>query len=175
MASTSATSTAAPAASFKPFFQRISQGEDRHADVLACCAMLCNKSLADIFKQAETLGLPKAGPYYGYSADGDFIARLLAAHGLVATNWKECPNGYADVGLEVALLLTSYDSEWEVGHAVLYHRNTSADGKTAQPYVVDPYPHTDNKLHVRMGTAALAELPPSWFIGVTQMNKAAGK
>ena len=129
MASTSATSTAAPAASFKPFFQRISQGEDRHADVLACCAMLCNKSLADIFKQAETLGLPKAGPYYGYSADGDFIARLLAAHGLVATIWKECPNGYADVGVEVALLLTSYDSIWECGHAVLYHRNTSADGK----------------------------------------------
>lgn len=59
MANTLATNTAAPAASFKPF---ISQGEDRHADVLACCAMLCNKSLADIFKQAETLGLPKVGP-----------------------------------------------------------------------------------------------------------------
>ncbi len=46
-----------------------------------------------------------------------------------------------------------------------------ADGNTAQPYVVDPHPHTDSKLHVRMGTAALAELPPSWYIGVTQMNK----
>jgi len=89
MASTPATNTAAPAASFKPFFQRISQGEDRHADVLACCAMLCNKSIADIFKQAETLGLPKVGPYYGYAVDGDFMARLLAAHGLVATVWKE--------------------------------------------------------------------------------------
>ena len=175
MASTSATSTAAPAASFKPFFQRISQGEDRHADVLACCAMLCNKSLADVFKQAETLGLPKAGPYYGYAVDGDFVARLLAAHGLVATVWKECPKGYADIGFEVALLLVSYDSEWEVGRAVLYHRNTSADGKTAQPYVVDPYPHADSRQHLRVGTAALAELPPAWFIGVTQMNKAAAK
>ena len=90
MASTPATNTAAPAASFKPFFQRISQGDDRHADVLACCAMLCNKSLADIFKQAETLGLPKVGPYWLY-ADGDFIARLLAAHGLVAT---VCRSGF---------------------------------------------------------------------------------
>ena len=174
MASTPATNAAAPAASFKPFFQRISQGEDRHADVLACCAMLCNKSLAEIFKQAETLGLPKVGPYWLY-ADGDFIARLLAAHGLVATVWKECPKGYADIGFEVALLLVSYDSEWEVGRAVLYHRNTSADGKTAQPYVVDPYPHADSRQHLRVGTAALAELPPAWFIGVTQMNKAAGK
>lgn len=173
MASTPTTNTAAPAASFKPFFQRISQGEDRHADVLACCAMLCNKSLADIFKQAEALGLPKVGPYYGYVVDGDFVARLLAAHGLVATVWKEAKS-YTELP-EVALALVSYDSEWEVGRAVIYHRNTSADGKTAQPYVVDPYPHTDSKLHVRMGTAALAELPPSWYIGVTQMNKTAGK
>ncbi|WP_157497408.1 hypothetical protein [Diaphorobacter sp. J5-51] len=172
MASTPATNTAAPAASFKPFFQRISQGDDRHADVLACCAMLCNKSLADIFKQAETLGLPKVGPYWLY-ADGDFIARLLAAHGLVATVWKEAKS-YNDLS-EVSLALVSYDESYEVGRAVIYHRNTSADAKTAQPYVVDPYPHTDSKLHVRMGTAALAELPPSWYIGVTQMNKTAGK
>ena len=173
MASTPATNAAAPAASFKPFFQRISQGEDRHADVLACCAMLCNKSLADIFKQAETLGLPKAGPYYGYSADGDFIARLLAAHGLVATVWKEAKS-YNDLS-EVSLALVSYDESYEVGRAVIYHRNTSADGKTAQPYVVDPYPHADSRQHLRVGTGALAELPPAWFIGVTQMNKAAGK
>ena len=83
MASTPATNAAAPAASFKPFFQRISQGEDRHADVLACCAMLCNKSLAEIFKQAETLGLPKVGPYWLY-ADGDFIARLLGKYHWIA-------------------------------------------------------------------------------------------
>ena len=173
MASTPATNTAAPAASFKPFFQRISQGEDRHADVLACCAMLCNKSLADIFKQAETLGLPKVGPYYGYAVDGDFVARLLAVHGLVATVWKEA-NSYTELP-EVAVALVSYDSEWEVGRAVVYHRNTSADGKTAQPYVVDPYPHADSRQHLRVGTAALADLPPAWFIGVTQMNKTAGK
>lgn len=101
MASTPATNTAAPAASFKPFFQCISQGEDRHADVLACCAMLCNKSLADIFKHAETLGLPKVGPYWLY-ADGDFIARLLAAHGLVATVWKEANTAVR--GVRVAAL-----------------------------------------------------------------------
>ena len=172
MASTPATNAAAPAASFKPFFQRISQGEDRHADVLACCAMLCNKSLAEIFKQAETLGLPKVGPYWLY-ADGDFIARLLAAHGLVATVWKEAKS-YNDLP-EVSLALVSYDESYEVGRAVIYHRNTSADGKTAQPYVVDPYPHADSRQHLRVGTAALAELPPAWFIGVTQMNKTAGK
>lgn len=173
MAITSASNSAAPAAPFKPFFQRVSQGEDRHASMLACCAMLCNKSLADTFKQAEVLGMPKTGPYHSYTVDGDFIARLLAAHGLVATVWKECANGYADIGVEVALLLVSYDSSWELGHAILYHRNTSADGKTVQPYVVDPCPHAEP--YLRVGKAALAELPPAWFIGVTQMNKTAAK
>ncbi|MBK7719198.1 MAG: hypothetical protein IPJ36_09895 [Simplicispira sp.] len=71
--------------------------------------------------------------------------------------------------------MVNYDADWEVGRCVLYHRNTSSDGKTAQPYVVDPYPHTDTKLHLRVGTADLNGLPPSWYIGVTQMAKAAGK
>ena len=97
----------------------------------------------------------------------------MAAHGLVATVWKEAKS-YNDLP-EVSLALVSYDESYEVGRAVIYHRNTSADGKTAQPYVVDPYPHADSRQHLRVGTAALAELPPAWFIGVTQMNKAAGK
>jgi hypothetical protein len=102
------------------------------------------------------------------------IAKLLAAHGLVATVWKECAKGYADLP-EVAIAMVSYDADWEVGRCVVYHRNTSADGKTAQPYVVDPYQHADSRMHTRVGTADLAGLPPSWYIGVTQMQKAAGK
>lgn len=34
------------------------------------------------------------------------------------------------------------------------------------PYVVDPYPHADSKLHLRQGTSELNGLSPSWFIGV---------
>ena len=102
------------------------------------------------------------------------IAKLLAAHGLVATVWKECPKGYADLP-EVALVMVSYDVDWEVGRCAVYHRNTASDGKTAQPYVVDPYPHADSRLHLRVGTADLAGLPPAWYIGVTQMQKQAGK
>lgn len=121
---------------FTPFFQRISQGEDRHADVLACCAMLCNKSLADMFKQAETLGLPKFGPFYPY-LDGDMIAKILVPHGLVATVWKEAA-GYNDLP-DVTIVMVDYSPEWEVGRCVVFHRQRSADGKSVHPYVVDPY------------------------------------
>jgi hypothetical protein len=147
---------------FTPFFKRVPQ-QDRHGDIYACIAILTNKTIADIQQQAETLGVPKVGPFYPY-LDGDMIAKLLVAHSLVATVWLEAKS-YLELP-EVALALVSYNPEWEVGRAVVYHRNTSADGKTAQPYVVDPYPHADSKLHLRQGTSELNGLSPSWFIGV---------
>ena len=157
--------------SFQPAFKRIGQ-QDRHDDAICVIAMLSGKTTDAIFRQAEGLGLPKVGPYHAW-IDGDMIAKLLAGNGLVATVWKECTS-YKDLP-EVAIVMVDYDADWEVGRCVLYHRNTSSDGKTAQPYVVDPYPHTDTKLHLRVGTTDLNGLPPSWYIGVTQMAKAAGK
>ena len=157
--------------SFQPAFKRIGQ-QDRHDDAICVIAMLSGKTTDAIIRQAEGLGLPKVGPYHAW-IDGDMIAKLLAGNGLVATVWKECTS-YKDLP-EVAIVMVDYDADWEVGRCVLYHRNTSSDGKTAQPYVVDPYPHTDTKLHLRVGTTDLNGLPPSWYIGVTQMAKATGK
>lgn len=157
---------------FQPAFKRVSQ-QGRHDDTFAAIAILTGKSLDAIMRQAETMGLPKTGPYFPW-IDGDMIAKLLAAHGLVAGVWKECEKGYADLP-EVAIAMVSYDADWECGRCVVYHRNTSADGKTAQPYVVDPYPYADSRWHLRVGTADLAALPPAWFIGISQMAKATAK
>ena len=157
---------------FQPAFKRVAQ-QGRHDDTFAAIAILTGKTLDSIMRQAETMGLPTTGPFHSY-IDGDLIARICAAHGLVCSIWKECTKGYAELP-EVAIAMVSYDADWEVGRCVVYHRNTASDGKTSQPYVVDPYPHTDSRLHLRVGTAALADLPPAWFIGVTQMNKTAGK
>jgi hypothetical protein len=158
--------------SFQPAFKRVAQ-QDRHDDTFAAIAILTGKTLDSIVRQAETMGLPKTGPYFPW-IDGDMIAKLLAAHGLVAGVWKECPKGYPEMP-EVAIASVDANLEWECGRCVVYHRNTAADGKTAQPYVVDPYPHADSRLHLRVGTADLAGLPPAWFIGVGQMQKSAGK
>ena len=157
---------------FQPAFKRVAQ-QGRHDDTFAAIATLTGKTLDSIMRQAETMGLPTTGPFHSY-IDGDLIARICAAHGLVCSIWKECTKGYAELP-EVAIAMVSYDADWEVGRCVVYHRNTASDGKTSQPYVVDPYPHTESRLHLRVGTAALADLPPAWFIGVTQMNKAAAK
>jgi hypothetical protein len=151
--------------SFTPFFKRVSQGEDRHADIYACIAILTNKTVADIQQQAETLGVPKTGPYYPY-VDADLIAKILIGNGngLVATVWKEAA-GFNDLP-DVAIAMVDYSPEWEAGRCVVFHRQRSADGKSVHPYVVDPYPHADSKLHLRQGTSELNGLSPSWFIGV---------
>lgn len=156
---------------FQPAFKRVAQ-QGRHDDTFAVIAMLTGKTLDAVFRQAEDLGLPKTGPFFPW-IDGDFIAKLLAGNGLVAMVWKECTS-YKDLP-EVAIVMVDYDADWEVGRCVLYHRGSSSDGKTAQPYVVDPYPHADSKLHLRVGTPDLNALPPSWYIGVTQMAKSAGR
>ncbi|MFZ2392588.1 MAG: hypothetical protein WBI05_13435 [Rhodoferax sp.] len=124
------------------------------------------KTLDDIRKQAETLGVPKTGPYYPY-IDGDLIAKLLAAYGLVATVWKESKD-FKDLP-DVAIAMVDYDADWEVGRCVVFHRMRSADEKTAQPYCVD------SSAGKPAATTDLAGLTPSWYIGVTQMQKTAAK
>jgi hypothetical protein len=156
---------------FQPAFKRVVQ-QGRHDDTFAVIAMLTGNTVDSIFRQAEVLGLPKVGPFHSW-IDGDLIAKLLAGHGLVATLWKEC-SSFQSLP-EVAVVMVDFDADWEVGRCVLYHRNTSADGKVAQPYVVDPYLHPDGKLNLRVGTAELNALVPAWYIGVTQMAKSAGK
>ena len=150
---------------FQPAFKRLAQ-QGRHDDTFAVIAMLTNKTIEAIFRQAEGLGLPKIGPFHAW-IDGDMIAKLLAANGLVATVWKEC-NSYKDLP-EVAIIMVDYDADWEVGRCVVFHRMRSQDGKTIQAYCVDsatgkPAAITD-----------LTGLIPSWYLGVTQMQKQAGK
>jgi hypothetical protein len=155
---------------FNPFFKRVSQGEDRHADIFAVLAALTNKPLAaDIQRQAETLGVSTTGPYYPY-LDGDMIAKILIEHGLVATVWKE--SFHFDELPDVAIAMVDYDSTVESGRCVLFHRQRMTDGKVTS-YVVDPYPHSDAKLHLRVGKSELASLTPSWYIGVHQAKPSA--
>ena len=156
---------------FQPAFKRVAQ-QDRHDDTFAAIAILTGKTLDSVMRRAESLGLPKVGPFHG-AITGDLIAKLLAAEGLVASIWKES-SAFDDVP-SVAIAMLDYDESLELGRCVVFHRMESDDGKTVQPYVVDPYPHADSRLHIRVGTAALAGLTPSWYIGVTQMQKPATK
>lgn len=145
-------------------YKRVPQ-QGRHDDTFAVIASIASKTLQEVFQQAEAFGLPKTGPYHAW-IDGDLIAKLLAHYGWVATIWKESAS-VKDLP-DLAMVMVDYHAEYEIGRNVLVYRSKSAEGKTTLS-MIDPYPHTDTKLHIRSGD--LAELKSNWFIGITAMNK----
>ena len=143
--------------------KRVSQGDDRHADLYAVIATLCGKQISEIRSQAEALGIPKFGPYYQHLVDGDLLAKLVVHFGWVATIWKDTDKGFSALP-ELAIVGVDADLDYEVSRYVLFHRaKTGTDGKTVVPYVVDTYPHADSKLHVRTD---LTGLTASWYLGL---------
>ena len=153
--------------SLQPLFKRVAQ-QDRHDDLLAVIATLSSRPLDTVYQQAETLGMPKIGPFYPW-LDETLLGKLLAANNLKGSAWKPCTS-YTELP-EIAIVMTDYHTDWEVGRCVLYHRNTGQDGKSAQPYVIDPYPHADPKLYLRSGVGEIAKLRPAWYVGVTELYR----
>ena len=56
-----ATVPATTSTTFQPAFRRVGQ-QDRHDDTFAAIATLTGKTLDSVMRQAETFGIPKAGP-----------------------------------------------------------------------------------------------------------------
>lgn len=71
---------------------------------------------------------------------------------------------------EIAIVITDYHTDPEAGGCVPYHPNTGQDGKSAQPYVIDPYLHADPKLHMRSGVHDIAKRRPAWHTGITELH-----
>lgn len=151
-------------AGFQPAFPFVGTEGDRHADGLAVLAVIAGVSLMDVFKQAEALGMPKAGPY-NHWIDSDLISSLLAGYGWAATEWKEMTAMTHLPALSICLV--EYDSEWEAGRYVLVHSGVkcSHDSKTIT-YVVDPSA-ADPQSQIRTDLKALK---PAWYIGVQPMK-----
>lgn len=150
-------------AGFQSAFKHV-HTTDRHADSLACVAIIASTSLEDIFNQAEELGLPKVGPYYP-RIDADLLARLLAQHGWVAGIWKECTN-ISNLP-DLCLALVDYDADWELGRYVVVHKAKGSHDAKIITYAIDPLAD-DPQQQVRTDIDVLA---PAWYISAHAMGK----
>ena len=144
-------------------FIRVQQ-RDRHEDIPACLAILTGKSIDDVFKSMESSGLPKTGPYHCYITE-TIICGVLIKSNLVATVWKES-KFWQDVP-DVAVVMTDYNFEYEIGRCVVFHRVKDATGKQVSQCVIDPYPGAAPV------TTDLKQLTPSWYIGIHKGGKPA--
>jgi hypothetical protein len=129
---------------FQPAFQHVAT-PDRHGCSLAAVAIIAGTTFDDVVKQAESLGVPKVGPYYPW-LDGDLLARLLAHYGWVATVWKECTSLTHLPAL--CILLVDYDADWEVGRHIVSHTAKASHSGKMVTYAIDPSA-TDPKLQIR--------------------------
>ena len=154
-------------AGFQPAFEFVSIEGDRHADSLAVVASVAGVSLKDIFKQAEALGMPKAGPY-SHRIDSILLSGLLAGYGWATTEWKEVTAMTHLPALSICIV--DYDSDWEVGRYVLVHSGVqcSHDSKSIT-YIVDPAA-VDPQSQIRTDLKALK---PSWYIGLQPLKSPA--
>lgn len=160
MAVTIPSTVQSTSAGFQPAFEFVGINGDRHADGLAVIASAVGVSLADVFKQAETLGMPKTGPY-NHWVDSDLISSLLATYGWASTEWKEVTAMTHLPALSICLV--EYDSDWEVGRYVLVHSGAkcSHDAKSIS-YLVDPSAKdADSQIRTDLKT-----LSPAWYIGI---------
>ena len=152
------------AAGFEPAYSHVSTGADRHACLLAAVAVVAQTTLADVFKAAEALGMPKTGPYYQYMTE-EILSSIGASFGLVFTVWKEVTKISNLPDLSIALV--RYNVDYEAGEAVVIHRaKASHDGKMVT-YAIVPSA-TDPKQQVR--TDLDSALAPAWYVGIHPMK-----
>jgi hypothetical protein len=162
MATTPA-STTNLAQAIQPVFKRVQQACD-HDCAFACIAMIVNKSLADVLQVAiDKFGHPAHGPYW---IDETLIAKLFAHYGFVSTIYKEVETGISDVP-DVAIVMTDYDPETELGRHVVFVRDKS-NPKQVVEYMIDPAHWIAPSLHIRNDFKTLV---PAWYIGIHPMGK----
>lgn len=152
------------AAGFSPAYEVISTGGDRHADILAAIAIVARTTLADVFKAAEALGVPKTGPYYQYMTE-EILSSIGASFGLVFTVWK--PVQKVSTLPDLSIALVRYSEAFESGEAVVIHRaKASHDGKMVTyailPSASEPTQQVRTDLH--------DALAPAWYFGIHSMK-----
>jgi hypothetical protein len=157
------TTVTSTSAGFQSAFKHV-RTTDRHADSLACVAIIASTTLEDVFKKAEELGMPKVGPY-NHVLDDVFLASLLAQYGWVATVWKECTS--IPMLPDLCLALVDYDAVFEIGRFVVCHKAKASHDAKMVTYAIDPL-GGDQKQQVRTD---IDVLKPAWYIGVHAMAK----
>ncbi|MDP5239126.1 hypothetical protein Q9Q94_06260 [Uliginosibacterium sp. 31-16] len=153
--------TASPA---QPPYKRVQQKSDFDC-AWACIAALTCKTIEEVKKVAIDYGrIPEHGPYWFH--DDALLAKVLVPLGWTASIWRSSET-YTDIEHNIAICLTDYSDETELGRAVLFVRTPSSPGaKTGDCCVIDPAFWIDAKDHVRRD---LKDFKMPWYIGVTRL------
>lgn len=162
------TAFAFPEGFVSPFTRVEMQPGVRIDDGVCCVAMLTQKPLEEITREAYKLGVPEHGPAWVYSS---ILIKLLAQFGL---NGVEKEINTIDALPDVALITANYNPDTQYGRWVLWHHVRGTDKMPSFHYAIDPAYWTGQSI-TNDFKALLTPKQPIFYIEVSPKQAAKGK
>ncbi len=159
-------SGALPVAS--PFKRVAMQGT--HDDLLACAAVLCNKTMEDVKKMAVTLGMRANGPFFMDVAL--FRKILFNLSNLAVSDYKDFKSVAAMP--DVAVLCVDFEDVNETCRHLVWHHVRAQPDVPSFSYVIDVAPWVGAHQQVTQDLSHL-NMQPAWYLEITQRPNPSGK
>ncbi|MDP2367408.1 hypothetical protein [Rhodoferax sp.] len=156
-----------PTGFVSPFVRVAQQGT--HDDLLACAAVLCGKTMADVKTMAVTLGMRANGPFY--MDEVLFRKILFNLSNLAVSDYKDFTS--LDALPMVAVLCVDYDANELCRHLIFHHVRATAEFASFS-YLIDVANWIDDKQHVTTDFSHL-NMKPAWYLEITQRPSPSGK
>jgi hypothetical protein len=157
-----------PAGFISPFKRIPMSGT--HDDLLACAAVLTNKTMEEVKKTAVTLGMRATGPFF---VDEVLLRKLLYnLSNLAVSDYKD----FISVAAlpDVCLLCVDFEDIYETCRHVIFHHVRATPQIPSFSYVIDVANWIDPKQHVTTDFGHL-NMKPAWYLEITQRPSPTGK
>ena len=158
---------ALPAAS--PFKRVAMQGT--HDDLLACAAVLCNKSMEEVRKTAVTLGMRANGPFFMDVAL--FRKIIFNLSNLAVSDYKDFKSVAAMPDL--AVLCVDHEAANETCRHVVFHHVRAQPDIPSYSYVIDVAPWVGANQQMTTNLGHLNMQPAAWYVEISQRPSPSGK
>ena len=157
-----------PAGFVSPFKRTPMSGT--HDDLLACAAVLANKTMEEVKKTAVTLGMRANGPFY---VDEVLFRKILFnLSNLAVSDYKD----FISVAAlpDVCVLCCDFIEHDDTGRHVIFHHVRATPQVPSFSYVIDVANWIDAKQYVTTDLSHL-NMNPAWYLEITHRPSLAGK
>lgn len=144
-------------------FKRIEQ-EGTHDCLLACAAILCNATLANVKKMAVTLGMRANGPFY---LDEVLFRKIVFnLSNLAVSDYKDLLS--IDALPDVAVLCVDWLEHEGTSRHVVWHHVRATESRQAFSYCIDPAQYIQPTQRVTTDLTHLnLNKKPNWYLEIT--------
>jgi hypothetical protein len=141
-----------------------------HDDLLACAAVLTNKTMEEVMKMAVTLGMRANGPFY---VDQVMFRKILfnLSH-LAVSDYMDFKT--VEALPDVCVLCVDYEDVNETSRHVIFHHIRATSQIPSFSYVIDVANWIDPKQYMTTDLSHL-NMKPAWYLEISPRASPTGK